>query len=157
MAMPLAERLDFAMDKLEIHKVLLSVMSRLDLGPCRLFDQFVDAGALIMLLALQSFERSPANLVRMDKDNFVLAVPEATSIPEGTSPEELEEMEKDPHAEHQVMDCLIPCPLPIVNLKRICIFWQCRRWCVGACKLIPDSVADLYEHKHPCKSQSGME
>lgn len=145
--MPLAERLAFAMDKLEFHKVLLSVMGRLDLGPSLLSDQFVDAGALIMLLALQSFERSPANLVRMDKDNFVLAVPEADSVSEGISPEQLEEMEKDPHAEHQVMHCFMPCTFPIVTLRHICILWQYRRWCVGSCKLIPDGVTDLHEHK----------
>ena len=53
--------------------------------------------------ALQSFERSPANLVRMDKDNFVLAVPGSDSVPEGVTPEQLQELEQDPHAGHQVM------------------------------------------------------
>jgi len=100
-----------------------------------------------MLLALQSFERSPANLVRMDKDNFVLAVPEADSVSEGISPEQLKEMEKDPHQEHQVMHCFMPCTFSIVTLRHICILWHCRRWCVGSCKLVPDGVTDLHEHK----------
>ena len=52
---------------------------------------------------LQSFERSPANLVRMDKDNFVLTVPATDSLSEGLDPEQLQELEQDPHADHQVV------------------------------------------------------
>ena len=49
-------------------------------------------------MLLQSFERSPANLVRMDKDNFVLTVPSSS---ESVDVEQQEELEKDPHAQHQ--------------------------------------------------------
>lgn len=49
-------------------------------------------------LLLQSFERSPANLVRMDKDNFVLTVPSSS---ESVDVEQQEELEKNPHAQHQ--------------------------------------------------------
>lgn len=52
---------------------------------------------------VQSFERSPANLVRMDKDNFVLTVPGSDFLSEGVTPEQLQELEQDPHAGHQVM------------------------------------------------------
>ena len=52
---------------------------------------------------MQAFERSPANLVRMDNNNFVLTVPASQSGSEAVSEEQLVELEKDPHAQHQVM------------------------------------------------------
>ena len=61
-------------------------------------QRFID-----MMLVLQSFERSPANLVRMDKDNFVLTVPGEDPLAEGMSPEQLQELEQDPHEDQQVM------------------------------------------------------
>lgn len=51
--------------------------------------------------SLQSFKRSPANLVRMDNNNFVLTVPAPKA--EELSQEQLEVLESDPHADHQVM------------------------------------------------------
>ena len=39
----------------------------------------------------------------MDKDNFVLAVPAADSLSEGVTPEQLQELEENPHAGHQVI------------------------------------------------------
>ena len=55
---------------------------------------------------MQAFERSPANLVRMDNNNFVLTVPASQSNSEAVSEEQLVELEKDPHAKHQVMPLL---------------------------------------------------
>ena len=51
---------------------------------------------------VQAFERSPANLVRMDNNNFVLTVPASQSGSDAVGEEQLVELEKDPHAEHQV-------------------------------------------------------
>ena len=60
---------------------------------------------------VQAFERSPANLVRMDNNNFVLTVPASQSGSEAVSEEQLVELEKDPHAGHQVISLSAGTPL----------------------------------------------
>ena len=67
---------------------------------------------------MQGFERSPANLVRMDNNNFVLTVPSSQSGADAVSQEQLVELEKDPHAEHQVMPSTVRVSLTQLQSSR---------------------------------------